>query len=283
MASMAFSPTYFLCPLADPVPAAPEGPLALGSVLKSPNVPLSPLNRDAALTPPKVVSTVETDWQKSVSDSTSMSFGIFASFMELVLGAGADVSVDHSRANHSNFAFDKLTTLSFEPTLEYIKEALQAAGVRQYRDSRGLARCKSLYIVTGLKLASGAAIRYVSQHGPGIAAQVGVDGSAAGVPISVGPTGHWARERTQETSFYRGDEFIFAYRLHKISFFLQPDPATNLYIKGAFLDAEQSGISETQDIVQFMLEDIDGASLPGSALVSASINGPLVYVVRPAV
>ncbi|KAM5446078.1 hypothetical protein MaudCBS49596_006888 [Microsporum audouinii] len=265
---MAFSPTYFLCPLADPVPAAPEGPLALGSVLKSPNVPLSPLNRDAALTPPKVVSTVETDWQKSVSD---------------ILGAGADVSVDHSRANHSNFAFDKLTTLSFEPTLEYIKEALQAAGVRQYRDSRGLARCKSLYIVTGLKLASGAAIRYVSQHGPGIAAQVGVDGSAAGVPISVGPTGHWARERTQETSFYRGDEFIFAYRLHKISFFLRPDPATNLYIKGAFLDAEQSGISETQDVVQPMLEDIDGASLPGSALVSASINGPLVYVVRPAV
>ncbi|KAF3480193.1 uncharacterized protein GIQ15_05540 [Arthroderma uncinatum] len=275
---MAFVPTYFLCPVADVVPPPPRGALALGSILRSLATPLAPVNKDEVLTAPNVDSATETDWQKTTSDSTSLSVGVFTTFLELLLGLRADVSIDHSRQDHSSFEVEKLTTVSFQPTVEYVREALRIPSVQQYRNAKGLARCRALYLVTGLKVASGAAIRHGFHRGPGVSAEVGVDGTT---PITIGPTCGWSRERAEETSFYRRDEFIFAYRLHKISFFLKSDPTVSPYIKGAFLNSGEIEESEAEDETQFMLEEVEGVNLPGSALLFANAENPLVYVVRP--
>jgi hypothetical protein len=72
---------------------------------------------------------VETDWKKTVSTEKGLGLGVYAQFLQLATGGlplGPEVEVEHSNKTKNTFAFDTMTTLSFEPTQEYVEQAVKA-------------------------------------------------------------------------------------------------------------------------------------------------------------
>lgn len=267
---MAFVKTYFLCPPSDFIVPPPAGPLCLGAIIRSTSSPRLPLNRASVIpvvdeNPP----VVETDWKKTVTHETKFGFGVYAQFLQLATaGLGPEVDVEHSRQTVNTFKFDTMTTLAFEPTPEYIHEAIRAPSVQTYlKDHKQrFAPSVSLFLVTGIKIVKGANIKYSMS-----AANVGIASSAIG-GISVGPKGHWTRMTEDENQFKRASEFVFAFRVKRLRFKKKVEAED--YNKGAFLSINDGKDNDgTQHV---LIDDLDGSDVHNANLVSdVTEDGPV--------
>lgn len=277
---MSFTKTYFLCPTSDFIHPPPIGPLGLGSIIRSTSAPQFPLNRLNAVTvtdayPP----IIETDWKKTVSAETGQGLGVFAQFLQLAtLGSSpldANVEVAHTRATGSVFAFDTLTTLSFEPSLEYVGEAIKAPAVQAWLKEprqRFSPASVSLYLVTGIKLAKGARIRFSKEYKTTVSGHIGVDLSALGAPLTVGPKGHWTSAKADETELNRESEFVFAFCVKRLRFGRKLK--VERHNKGSFMSV---GDGEGEDDEGVLVEDVDGSDVQTAKVVpdGASESGSI--------
>ncbi|KAK5203542.1 hypothetical protein LTR41_010787, partial [Exophiala xenobiotica] len=178
--------TYFLCPTSDFIYPPPTGPLRLGSIIRSTSAPQYPLNRASVVAvtdafPP----VVETDWKKTVSTEKGLGLGVYAQFLQLATGGlalGPELNVEHSNKTANTFAFDTLTTLAFEPTQEYVEEAVKAPAVQTWlREPRQkYALVSELFVVTGMKLVKGAKIKYSTSQSTTAKGNLGIDVTALG-------------------------------------------------------------------------------------------------------
>ncbi|KAI9853511.1 MAG: hypothetical protein M1813_002203 [Trichoglossum hirsutum] len=216
---MSFTKTYFLCPTSDFIYPPPAGPLCLGSIIRSTSTPKFPLNGAnivpvANANPP----VVETDWKKTISAETEFRLGVYAQFLQLAiggLGLGPEVDVEHSSRTANSFAFDTVTTVSFEPTPQYVDEAVKAPAVQAYlrEPKQRFAPVVSLFLVTGMKLVKGAKIKYSTLGGTAVTGNIGTP-----FGMTFGPKGHWTRTNDAETEFDRDSEFVFAFRVKRLRF-----------------------------------------------------------------
>lgn len=276
---MSFSKTYFLCPTSDFIHPPPAGPLRLGSIIRSTSTPQLPLNGASVVavanaSPPQM----ETDWKKTVSAKTGFGLGVFAQFLQLATGSpgiGPEVDVERARQTASVFAFDTMTTLSFEPTPQYVEEAIKAPAVQAWlREPRQrFSPVVTLFLVTGMKLVNGARIRYSSSGSTALTASLGVDVPALG--FTVGPKGHWSSADDDETEFSRESEFIFAFRVKRLR--IGRRISTEDYSKGAFL--ANAGDAKTDASEPILADDIDGAALGNAYLVTDATEDDDVYCV----
>ncbi|KAF1970552.1 hypothetical protein BU23DRAFT_432016, partial [Bimuria novae-zelandiae CBS 107.79] len=177
--------TYFLTPSFDYLPP-PAGPIALGNILADPTTPDRPLNPKhtlASLPTDVVITTSTTSWRSK----HSVSVGLYAEFPELIVGAGADASVNWARGSRNQYSFKRLDTAYLVPSTitEYLNNALKIPNVKHYLD-KGIMR-KSLYVVTGLKIAIGGEADTTISREHGGALSLGLDGSAFAAPVQVGP------------------------------------------------------------------------------------------------
>jgi hypothetical protein len=275
---MNFTKTYFLPPTLDFIPPPPYGPLTLGSILTSTALPHRPLNADAVVPAPLNSPPItETNWRKTVSETTGCGLGIYAQFLQIV-GLNNELSVDHRMSAESILAFDSLATLSFEPGPEYIAAAIQTPAVQSYlRNTKTwLGRSKAVYLVTGLKIVRGAQISYSTSISTELSANLGVDGTAAAVPATIGLKGHWTKEKADKTSLDRADEFVFAFRVKKVTSKSGQIKDEN-FNEGAFLSIGAGDDENPAEAVE--AEEIKGTELHDAILVQDSIDGEQVYCV----
>ena len=274
---MVFAKTYFLCPTSDFILPPPAGPLCLGAIIRSTLSPQVPLNRASVIpvlneNPPMV----ETDWQKTFKHETKFGFGVYAQFLQLATGGlGPEVDVERSRQRLETFKFDTMTTLAFEPTPEYVHEAIRVPSVQTYlqEHKQRFAPCASLFLVTGMKIVKGAKIKYSTSATSGIAGNLGIASSALG--MSVGPKGHWTSMTEDENKFRRDSEFVFAFRVKRLRFKKKIEAED--YNKGAFLSTNQGkGDNGTEHI---LIDDQEGSDIQTANLVSDVTEDGPVYCV----
>lgn len=283
---MEFKKTYFLPPTSDFLAPPPDGPLSLGSILTATSTPHRPLNAGAIVPIPDShhpTRIFETNWRKTISTSAGRSIGIFAQFLQAV-GFAAELSVDHSKTTSNILAFNSLITDTFDPTSDYVREAIKASpAVKSYTQPSFLGKRKALYLVTGLKIVNGAQITYSLIEETGRTGKLGVDLTVAGAPgVQVGPTGRWSKKRDDETSLERAADFVFAFRVMKVSLKRKEQIQIEEYNEGAFLgldDGEDSGGLGGDDLE---IEDVAALADGQGQVLNAvdEVDGEAILVVR---
>ncbi|KEY70790.1 hypothetical protein S7711_03285 [Stachybotrys chartarum IBT 7711] len=274
---MSFTKTYFLCPTSDFIHPPPTGPLCLGSIICSTSAPQYPLNRASVVSvtnafPP----VVETDWKKTVSIEKGLGLGVYAQFLQLATGGlplGPEVNVEYSNKAANTFAFDTVTTLAFEPTQEYVEEAVKAPAVQTWlREPRQkFAYVSKLFLVTGVKLVKGAKIKYSTSKSTTVQGNLGIDVTALGTTF--GPKGYWTSTNDDATESNRESEFVFAFRVKRLKFGRRLK--LEEYNKGAFMTV--GGKKDDDECV--LVEDVDGADIKtAEAVLDVTENGKVYCV-----
>lgn len=257
----------------------PAGPVCLGSIIRSTSTPQYSLNRGSAIPivdafPP----VVETDWKKTISKEKGLGLGVYAQFLQLASGGiplGPEMDVEYSSKIANTFAFDTVTTLGFEPTQEYVKQAVQAPAVQTWlsepRQKFGLV--SELFLVTGLKLVKGARIEYSTSQMTAIKGNLGIDATALGTTF--GPKGNWTRTNDDVMESNRESEFVFAFRVKRLRFGRRLK--LEEYSKGAFMTV--GGRKDNEEGV--IVEDVDGADIKTAKAVLDVAENSNIYCVPP--
>ncbi|KAF5662746.1 hypothetical protein FHETE_7852 [Fusarium heterosporum] len=256
---MSFTKTYFLCPTSDIIHPSPTGALCLGSIIRSISAPQYPLNRGSVVPVTDAFPPVEeTDWKKTVSNEKGQSLGVYAQFLQVATGGlalGPEMDVEHRSKAESTFAFNKLTTLAFEPTQAYVEEAVKAPAVQTWlREPRQkFALVSELFLITGMKIVKGANIKYSNFHTTTVKGNLGVDVAALGTTF--GPKGYWTSTNNETTESNRDHEFVFAFRVKRLKFGRRLK--LQEFTKGAFMTV--GGKKDDEECV--LVEDVNGAEI----------------------
>lgn len=240
-------PTYFLTP---PRPCTPGGPIRLGAIIPSPTEPDEPLYLPPLPAETNTSQYIEHNWSGSDIKSSSTHFGIWTSFLQVVLGLSADVSIASSKALHRTWAVDRMTTQTFVPSRAFLEQAVQNEDVKAYITDNFLR--EQIYVITGVMIASSSTISRTRLRERGIYVKTGVDATALGFPVSGGPeVGRtWAASTTEST--HRPEDFVFAYRIREIKVRRKDGSVKShrLYDKGALFDTHVERMEEDMGEVE---------------------------------
>ena len=236
--------TYFIVPGED---YAPNDLIQLGQIvsdLKLPHRPLSP-----ALQPlPQVRHAWKTDHVEEQKRTLSGSTGVFS---QALLILGGDVSGNFSTATSDRWVFDRLETEYIEPDEAYVNLNAQVPIVKEYLSKNGRLG-KSVYMITGVKIARGA--RAVRKEADEIGGEAKVSLNAAlalGAPVEVGPKLGASIRREGARGFGGSSDFVFAYRLRKIfvrfSSRIRSKEMTGGKLEGHDFDVSDSSAEDEED------------------------------------
>lgn len=224
--------TYFLAPTRD---CPPSGPIALGNIIASPSSPEEALNSRSALPTGPIYESYQTNWTAEVGRRRQGKIGLWTKFLQ-VLGVGIDFSVNYDIGKTDIYYFDRMETRFFMPDKAYIEESMSSPEVRDF-----IVRSKfraNVYMITGIKVAIGASVMSTKLRQRGIHVQLVVDGTAVGVPLSLGPDIEVSSGRTQGISFDDASDFIFAFRLREIIYSKRQGIVHREFGKGALFGLE---------------------------------------------
>jgi hypothetical protein len=183
-------PTYFIAP-ARPYP--PYGPIRLGTIITSPTQPDEPLHQPSLPSPTDISSFQEQHWTGSHISKTSSRFGVWTCFLEMILGAGIDITLTRDKETRQKWAAQSMTTISFHPSEAFLADAIAHEDVKNYITAH-LFREK-VYMITGVMIASSTTVLRECIEAKGLFIHAGIDATSwAGVPISVGPEGKWKHQ-----------------------------------------------------------------------------------------
>ena len=229
------SRTYILAPTRD---SPPEGPICLGNIIASPKDPEEKENQR----PPRerlgdnqTYNARKSGWSDIGTARHTVEGGFFASFLS-VLGIGGEASLKHAGSSSTSLSAAFMDTCWFNPTKQYIKESIEDPGVRSYIEEN---RWRSpVYMITGLMIVRGASASKSAMVEKGIHTQFGVDITAAGVPLTVGPKLGLERAEEHNILFDHASDFVLAYRLRKIEVKQGGTVKSKKYTKGALYDSD---------------------------------------------
>jgi hypothetical protein len=181
--------------------------------------------------------------------------------VDVILGAGADASVNWDRSNSEIYEVNCLETTFFNPVeaKTYLNGVLKAAAVQEYIEA-GWGRRKPVYIITGLKIARGAKAKSSQTRGHGGALSIGLDGTALAAPVEVGPEFELQREKKTGVEWGSSDDFVFAYRISRLKLKKGKETAEEEeYRKGALYGLPMDRKSNTVEMITstFELDDLD--------------------------
>ena len=210
--AVASQKTFFAAPNFD---YTPDGLIQLGQIIidhKAPGKaicgPHEPL--------PKTYSSHFDDWEQEKTRALNGSVGIFAQCLAVLLGFGADISVNFAKEDDTLLKFRKLETFVIEPSRKYIEASMRMAPVQDFLLENP--KSHSLFMITGIKIARGAECTKRRNRTGGVEGTASVDlTNTTGVPVSVGSQGSLSRRREHRETFSGSSDFIFAYRLCRVS------------------------------------------------------------------
>ncbi|KAJ4172034.1 hypothetical protein NW754_007632 [Fusarium falciforme] len=194
----------------------PGGPIKLGNVITSVKNPHRPL----FCSPPPEESDVFRTEKKSVQYTKEKlrrgRFSILTKFLS-VLGFGIDIGAEIDRSDEETFVFDTLETTQFIPTSSYVQTCVEGKNVRDFLE-RSKYR-KPVYIITGLKVVTGAQANTIKSRSVGGAVGVEVDATiwtGGAVPIGGGPGVEGEVGNKVSTKWEGSSDFVFAFRVSKV-------------------------------------------------------------------
>ncbi|KAL8658672.1 MAG: hypothetical protein Q9226_000842 [Calogaya cf. arnoldii] len=190
-----------------------------------------------------IASHEETDWKLILEKHKGGSIGLWGSFLQ-VMGAGGDVGFTLGIIDVRTYQFDRLETQTFWPTEEYVKASVASKPVQDFLKSKKFFH--NVYMVTSIKIAHGANISRSAIRNHGVFAQLGVDGTTAGIPISAGPQGNLEWGTSKTSSFDRESGFVFAFRLREVRYTTRRGLKQSEFVKGALFGLDDSTLDEVQ-------------------------------------
>lgn len=236
-------PTYFQMPNFE---TPPDSLVRLGQIIHDFRDPTSSVAPPPAHASPEhvpvIYTNVQSNWQSTKKKLLEGSVGVYTQFLASVLGIGSDVSLLLGRENDDIFKFDQLDTIFINPGLEYVRAAMASAEALHFYQDNPRAPA---FMVTGIKIARGAAIKKFRRIRYGVECSAGIDlTTVTGAPVELGPQISFGSVSTTSTTFSGSSDFVFAYRLRKINKTRsQTVLGTKDYIRGAIhnLDDPDSG------------------------------------------
>ncbi|KAL2833778.1 hypothetical protein BDW59DRAFT_138164 [Aspergillus cavernicola] len=237
------------------IPPPPECPLVLGQILARPDDPLYPLNAGNVIAPldgPLITSPPATGFSASRSQLKERGFKVWAKLSDL-FPVGANGQVGSRSGMEDLFTIERVETSFFLPSPAYLEESLKCEAVRRYLD--GSRWRKSLFIVTGIKVARNAKVRSSMANRRNAGGEISVDTTQIGVPLSAGGGAESNTESNENTSF-ESDGFLLAFEVREIKCSKSKPPKTKPYTKGAMFEA---GVQQGQvgDDLFYTLVDAD--------------------------
>jgi len=156
------------------------------------------------------------------------------------------------------YSISRIDTNFFVPSRAYLEANMGGREVREYLDA-----CrwrKTVYIVTGLKIARGARLTSSGSRGLGVNIRLGVDGTPAGVPGGMGIGMGVERKERDSLGFENSSDFVFAFQLRKVRYRKWKPVTHEPYNKGAVFNADEGKKTEaTVEILDFEEEgDLGG-------------------------
>lgn len=180
--------TYHL-PANFSTPPPPDGPFHLGTVVRAfekreQMQPLNQCSEDRLPIPRGEIYDDHKDGFKAIrTNMKSGELGIWATALGFD-GFGAEASLSGSLSDNDTYTFASVHTQFFYPAPSYISKCMDLPDVRDYLVGSNYK--KSIFLVTGLKIARGAAVQL--EHGRSVESKtmVGVD-NPGGVNVQFGP------------------------------------------------------------------------------------------------
>lgn len=285
--------TYYFPPNWD-VPA--RGPLRLGSVLASTKRPLPPLlvspvveetqsSRPSADSEQlQVYCTTKYNLSYTTSSSYTYSAGLFASFATAVLGIGPDVSAKLSRNRALALRFARMDTQEWDPSPAELQQRVEHPSVARFlQRSRAWDR-KSLFVVTGVKVAYGACAESKAEDEAEGEVKVALDpGVAANVPnmVEFGPKLGLKRKQMTDVEWETGKDgqedpgFVFAYKVQRIKVKKRDGEVVDMrgkeYTRGALYEEDiaiEKKLDEYEiDMVGVDIKDVEADTKEEAVLV----------------
>jgi len=244
MATLTGKPTNLSAPNCD---FAPHDIITLGSLITDPWKPHQRLNKASIIPIPTsdIRTSYQEDWHATNTDATKNKLAIWTGFVQMITGVGGDVSASVDKQKSSDYHFDRLETAYFFPDEEYITKSVREQSVQRY--IKASMRQKPVYMISGVKIAKGASLSRSTYSERAGNAKIGVDGTAVGIPVSLGPEATTSRKQEQTVSFGHSSDFVFAYRVIKIKSKRDTSVVAKDYDKGALYSVEDSINSADQE------------------------------------
>ena len=243
--------SYFLAPTRD---CPPSGPIALGNIIASPSFPEEALNQQPAAPIREIYESYQTNWTAEIGRRKQGKIGLWTKFLQ-VLGVGIDFSVNYDVGKMDIYAFDRVETRFFTPDKVYIEDSMSSPEVREF-----IKRSKfraNVYMITGIKIAIGASVMSTKMRQRGINVQLGMDGTAIGAPLAIGPDVDVSSSRTQGVFFDGASDFVFAFRLREIFYSKKQGTIDRGFNKGALFSLEGVHHPPTIEPEQDVSEDFE--------------------------
>jgi len=229
---------YFL----PPVPEVPvDGPIRLGSVVADPKSVFEPVSNyppDPSSCLEKVYVSNSGPSSIALGKSGKKNIGIFA---ELPAVVNANISGNWGTDAQERWSFENLRTIWFTPSVDYVRKSLADTEVQRYiQTNQSWLGHTKLYMVIGIKVAFGASALSEFAASYGFNGTLGLDLSALGAPVTVGPdVGLW-NGLSLAASSSPVDPVVFAFRLRRLKIKASGDIKQRDYNDNALLGQDDS-------------------------------------------
>jgi hypothetical protein len=157
------------------------------------------------------------------------------------------------------FKFDRMDTTTFIPTEDYVKRCIDNAGVHLFLETCRYR--KPVYIITGIKVVSGAQGATTSSRAVEVVVGAQVDGtvlSGGMAPVGGGPEVRHGKETKNVVSWEGSTDFVFAFKVSEVRVSKSGEVKRERdYTKGALYE------DRPEKVVATALESsiVDGSSL----------------------
>jgi hypothetical protein len=238
---MSTSRTYFILPQYD-FPA--DGPIKLGNIIYKPTEPDESINAEelVEIPPDSKRSIHHYNWCQTIESIGDGRAGVLARYLD-IFGLGGNFGASFGTTKVEHYRFGDLETICFTPSQTYIEDAVSKPAVKRFVEN---VRYAPVYMVTGLKIARGPDSQVTNRksiirEGRANLSLPGVIGFSP-IAFDAGDLS-FRQQSSTNTSFGGSSDFVFAYRLGKITFCNNfedcPVPKLQKFKEGAMLAARQ--------------------------------------------
>lgn len=161
----------------------PDGVYSLGQMLASPDKDPQFLGRPLAIgTDIDIYDHFKEGWDSEKEREYFLKVGIWARFLEWI-GISAETGLTVDRNGRDLFSFQKLEVKFMERiSQQYLEDSMKNPAVIDYLTNNP---GKTLFLITGVMIAHGAAVSTVLKSNTTVKAKIGIGGAAVGAPGTV--------------------------------------------------------------------------------------------------
>lgn len=128
----------------------------------------------------------------------------------------AEIIYGFAQDKKNTYACELLETEEFDPTVEFVTECIASSKNVQEYIQESFVGNKSVYMITGLKIATGFRMASAANTEQGPSLKVGVSAMPFGVPAEAGPKGDVKYGTGRDLQYAGSSKIVFAYRAIKI-------------------------------------------------------------------